>query len=75
VKLQGVTCPTCGKEILKTYGPLKQCYRCFYREKEVFLEEIECLKCKAPAIKATTISNVLQNEKVICPRCGTFSIK
>lgn len=73
-KLGGVTCVSCGTEILKTYGPFKQCYRCFYREKGIFLEEIECPKCKERAAKVTNLSNGLQGEKVICPNCGSYPL-
>jgi len=54
--------------------PFKQCYRCFYREKGIFLEEIECPRCKEGAAKVTTLSDGLQGEKIICPKCGTFSV-
>jgi len=70
----GTTCPSCGREILKTCGPFKQCYRCFLREKGIFLEEVECPKCRGNAAKVTTLSNGLQGEKIICPHCGTFSV-
>jgi len=73
-KLAGVNCSSCGKEILKTYGPFKQCYRCFNKEKGIFLEEIECPKCRGGAAKVTTLSNGLQGEKVICPHCGTYAL-
>lgn len=73
-KLAGVNCPYCGEEILKTCGPFKQCNKCFNREKGIFLEGTECPKCKQRAAKVTTLSNGLQGEKIIRPRCGTFSI-
>ena len=74
VKLSGVNCPTCGKELLKTYGPLKQCRECLTKLKDIMLEETVCPKCSEKAAKATVFSNGLLDEKILCPRCGTFSI-
>lgn len=71
-KLAGVSCSSCGKEILKTYGPFKQCYRCFYKRKDTWLEETKCQKCERVALKVTTLSEGLQTDKVICPNCGTY---
>jgi hypothetical protein len=72
-KLAGVNCSTYGKELLKVYGPMNQCSDCFYKLKDVMLEEKACPKCSEMAAKATTISMGLLDEKIICPRCGTFS--
>ena len=67
----GEKCVTCGTEILQTHGPLKQCRRCLYREKGMFLEETICAKCKERAVLVTALSNGLQESKVVCPNCGT----
>jgi len=72
-KLSGVNCPTCGREMLKTYGPLIQCRDCVYKLKDIMLDEEVCPKCSEMAAKATTISMGLLDEKIICPRCGNFS--
>ena len=73
-KLAGTTCPTCGKELLRTYRPLKQCRECLTKLKNIMLEETVCPKCSEGAVKATTFSGGLLNEKIICRKCGTFSI-
>lgn len=73
-RLAGVTCTTCGKDILKTYGPLKECHKCFYKRKDILLEKIVCPKCSEMVTKVTTLSDGLQDEKIVCPKCGTFSI-
>jgi hypothetical protein len=70
-KLGGVNCPTCHHEILRTFGPFKQCHSCFYKAKETFFEFTTCSKCTERAVKVTTLSDGLLDERVICPNCGT----
>ena len=73
-KLGGVTCPTCGRELLKTNGPLRQCRECQVKMKDIMLEETACPRCSGMAVKATAFSGGLMDVKVICHRCGTSTI-
>ncbi len=72
---EGEHCPTCGQEIFRLFGPKKQCFKCYQKtlnDKSVELEECECPKCKAPAVRVTSRGDGLQFEKIVCPECGTF---
>lgn len=72
-KAAGIKCPTCGNEIFRTYGPLKQCLRCLSKEVEVLLEQIECSKCKGEAVLVSHLSLGLLDQKVICSNCGSYA--
>jgi len=74
-KAEGKKCPTCGGEIFRTHGPFEQCLKCLYKEKGTFIEETECRKCKARAVKVQHLSDGLEDVKIVCPDCGTYEDK
>ena len=70
-----VRCPTCNRETLKLVGPFVECQKCLTKRTDAIFEETDCEKCKERAVKVTILSEGLQTDKVICPRCGTYPLK